>query len=103
MKVQGHSSTARAKKAIQALTHLTDKFIVSIQMGADHQKIRRKISDLRDQKVRIGHMILEKIASKSEVVTQVEAEAWADFRTDLFIACSMRETLIIGQGTVLFF
>jgi hypothetical protein len=48
-------------------------------------------------------MILEKIASKSEVVTQVEAEAWADFRTDLFIACSMRETLIIGQGTVPFF
>jgi hypothetical protein len=102
MKVQGHSSTARAKKAIQALTHLTDKFIVSIRMGADHQKIGRKISDFRDQKVRTGHMILEKIASKLEVVTQVEAEAEANFRTYLFIACSMRETFVIGQGIVPF-
>jgi hypothetical protein len=41
-------------------------------------------------------MILEKIATKPEVATQVKAEAWAEFKTDLFIACSMRETLIIG-------
>jgi hypothetical protein len=102
MKVQGHSSTTRAKKSIQTLTHLTDKFIVSIWMGADHRKIGRKISDLRDQKVRTGHMILEKIAPKPEVVTQVEAKARANFRTNLFIACSTREALIIGQGTVPF-
>jgi hypothetical protein len=81
------------------LTHLTDKFTVSIQMGVDHQKIGRKFLDLYDQKVRIGHMILEKIASKLEVATQVEAEAGGNFKTDLFIACSMREILIIKQGT----
>jgi hypothetical protein len=46
-------------------------------MGVDHQKIGRKFLDLYDQKVRIGHMILEKIASKLEVATQVEAEAGA--------------------------
>jgi hypothetical protein len=45
-------------------------------------------------------MTLEKIASKPEVVTQVKAEAGAKSRIDLFIACSMRGTLIIGQGTV---
>jgi hypothetical protein len=84
------------------LTHLKDKFTVSPRMGADHQKIGRKISDLRDQKVRTRHMILEKTASKPEVVTHVEAEAGANFRTYLFIACSTRETLIIGQGTVPF-
>jgi hypothetical protein len=69
-------------------------------MGADHQKIGRKILDLHGQNVRIGHMILKKIATKPEVVTQDEAEVGAKFRTDLFIACSTRETLIIGQGTV---
>jgi hypothetical protein len=45
-------------------------------------------------------MILEKITTKPEVATQVDAEAGAEFKTYLFIACSMRETLIIGQGTV---
>jgi hypothetical protein len=102
MKVQGHSSIASAKKAIRALTHLTNKFTISIWMGVDHRKIGRKFSDLRDQKSRTWHMILAKIASKPEVINQVEAEAGADFRTDLFIACSMRETLIIKQGIVPF-
>jgi hypothetical protein len=51
-KVQGHSSTARAKKSIQALTYLTDKLTISTQTGADNQKIGRKISDLCDKKVR---------------------------------------------------
>jgi hypothetical protein len=100
MKVQGNSSTARAKKAHQVLTHLIDKFTISTRMGADHLKIGRKILDLHSQKVRTGHMILEKITTKPEVVTQVDAEAWAKFRTNLYIACSMRETLIITQGTV---
>jgi hypothetical protein len=94
MKVQGHSSIARAKKVIQSLMHLTDKFKVSIQMDADRQ-IGRKILDLRDQKVRAGHMILEEITLKPEAVTQVEAEAGANFKTDLSIACSMREIMII--------
>jgi hypothetical protein len=102
IKVQGHSSIARAKKAIQALTHPTNKFTVSTRMGADHQKIRRKISDLHDQKVRIGHTILEKIASKLEVVTQVKAEAGGDFRIGVFITCSTRETPIIRQEIVPF-
>jgi hypothetical protein len=47
-------------------------------------------------------MILEKIASKLEAVTQVEVKAGANFKTYLFIACSTRETLFIGQGTVPF-
>jgi hypothetical protein len=69
-------------------------------MDANHQKIGREISDLRSQKVRAGHMTLEKIATKPEVVTQVEAEAGAKLKTYLFIECSTKETLIIGQGTV---
>jgi hypothetical protein len=47
-------------------------------------------------------MILAKITSKPEVVTQVEDEVGADFKIDLFIASSTRGTLIIGQGTVPF-
>jgi phage pi2 protein 07 len=99
-KVQCHSSTVRAKKAHQVLTHLTDKFTVSTRMDADHQKIGREISDLRDQKARTRDMTLEKIITKPEVVTQFEVEAGAKFRTYLFIACFMREILIIGQGIV---
>jgi hypothetical protein len=83
--------------------HLTDKFILLIQMGADHRKIGRKILDLHDQKMRAGHMILEETTPKPEAVTQVEAKAGTDFKTDLFIACSTRETPIIRQGIVPFF
>jgi hypothetical protein len=71
-------------------------------MGADHRRIGRKILDLHDQKVRAGHMIIEETTPKPEAVTQFEAEAKADFRIDLFIACFTRETLIIGQGIVPF-
>jgi hypothetical protein len=84
-------------------------------MGADHRRIGRKILDLHDQKVRAGHMIIEETTPKPtghmiieettpkpEAVTQVEAEAEADFSIDLFIACFTRETLIIGQGIVPF-
>jgi hypothetical protein len=46
------TTTTRAKKAIQALTHPINKFTVSTWMGADHWKIGRKNLDLRDQKVR---------------------------------------------------
>jgi hypothetical protein len=84
------------------LIHLTDKFTVSTWMDADHQKIGREISDLHGHKARIGHMTLEKSITKPEVVTHCEAEAGADFRTYLFIACSTRETIIIRQGNVPF-
>jgi hypothetical protein len=69
-------------------------------MGADHQKIGRKILDLHGEKVGTWHVTLEKTATKPEVVTLVKDEARAEFMIDLFIACSMRETLIIGQGIV---
>jgi hypothetical protein len=40
-------------------------------------------------------MILEGIATKPEVVTQIEAVVGAEFKTSLSIACSMKETLTI--------
>jgi hypothetical protein len=99
-KFQGHSSTARAKKAHQVLSHLTDKFTASTRMDVDHRKIGRKISNLRGQKARIGRMILEKIATKLEAGTQIEAVVGAEFKTNLFTVCSTKETLTIGQATV---
>jgi hypothetical protein len=36
MKVQDHASTAKAKKAHQVSTCLTDKFTTSTQMGVGH-------------------------------------------------------------------
>jgi hypothetical protein len=42
MKVQGHSSTARAKKAHRVLTHRTNKLTASTHMDADQRKIGRK-------------------------------------------------------------
>jgi hypothetical protein len=42
-KAQGHSSTAKAKKAQQVLTCLANKFTASTRTGAGHQKIRRKL------------------------------------------------------------
>jgi hypothetical protein len=100
MKIQGHLSTTRAKKAHQALIHLTDKFTVSTRMGADPRKIGRKILDLHNSKLRIGHMFLEKIATKPEVATQIEATVGAKSKTSIFITCYMKETLTIGQETV---
>jgi hypothetical protein len=100
MKIQGYSSTARAKKAHLVLTHLIDKFTVLTRMGVDHRKIGRKISDLSSRKLRVGHMILEKIATKPEVATQIEAAVGAEVKTSLSIACSTKETLIIRQETV---
>jgi hypothetical protein len=45
-------------------------------------------------------MILEKIATKPEVATQIEAAVGAEVKTSLSIACSTKETLIIRQETV---
>jgi hypothetical protein len=95
-----HSSTTRAKKAHRALTHLIDKFTALTRMGADHRKIGRKISDLRDHKARIRHMTLERITTKPEVVIQIKAVVGAKFKTNLSTACSMKETLTIRQETV---
>jgi hypothetical protein len=64
MKVQDHSSTARAKRAHQVLMHRLNKFIASTRMDVDHRKIRRKISDLYSKKERIGRMILGEIITK---------------------------------------
>jgi hypothetical protein len=69
-------------------------------MGADHQKIGRKISDLHDHKARIRHMTLERITTKPEVVIQIKAVVGAKFKTNLSTACSMKETLTIRQETV---
>jgi hypothetical protein len=60
-------------------------------MDADHQKIRRKISDLRDRKTRVEHTTLEEITTTPEVVIQIEAEAGAETKIDLCIICFMRE------------
>jgi hypothetical protein len=95
MKVQGRSSTTTAKKAHHVSTHLIDKFTASTRMDASHRKNGRKILDLHDQKARIGHMILEGIATKPEVVTQIEVVVGAEFKTSLSIACSTKETLTI--------
>jgi hypothetical protein len=97
MKVQSHSSIARAKRIHQVLTHLTDKSTISTRMGADHRKIRRKNSGLCSRKLRIGHMSLERIATKPKAATQIEAATGAEFKTSPSIACSMKETLTTGQ------
>jgi hypothetical protein len=99
-KVQGHSSTARAKKAHRVLMHHRNKFTASTQMDAEHLIIGRKILDLHGKKARIERMILGEIITKPEVATQVEAMVRAELKTDLSIACSTKETLTIGQGIV---
>jgi hypothetical protein len=66
-------------------------------MDVDHWRIEIKISDLHSQKAIIGHMIIEKIATKPEAAIRTEATVGADFKTSLSTACSMKETLTIGQ------
>jgi hypothetical protein len=100
VKVHDLSITVRTKKAHQVMTHSTDKFMAPTQMDADHQKIGRKILDLRDQKARMEHTILEKTATKPKVAMQVEVVAGAECKTNPSIACSMKETLTIRQETI---
>jgi hypothetical protein len=102
-KAQGHSSTAKAKKAQQVSTHLIGKFTTSTWMGAGHQKIGRKTLGLHDQKVRARHMIQEEIITKLEVATQIKAVAGVKCKTCPSTACSMKETLTIGREIVSFF
>jgi hypothetical protein len=72
-------------------------------MDADLWRSGRKISDLHSKKVKTESTTLEEIISKPEVATPAEVEAGAEIKKSLFIACSMRETQIIGQGIVPFF
>jgi hypothetical protein len=102
MKAQGHSSTAKAKKAQQVLTRLTDKFTASTRMSVDHQKIGRKTLGLCGQKVRVGHMIQEEIAPKLEAAMQIEAVAGVKCKADPSTACFKKETPTIGREIVPF-
>jgi hypothetical protein len=47
-------------------------------------------------------MTPEDIISKLEVATPAEAEAGAKIKKNLFLACYMRDTRIIGQGIIQF-
>jgi hypothetical protein len=100
MKVQGHSSTARAKKGTMSLMHRTRKFTTLTQMDVAHRKIGRKILDLHSKKMRIWHMILGDIIIKPGVDTQAEAIVGAELKTYLFIARSTKKILTIRQGTI---
>jgi hypothetical protein len=100
MKVQGHSTTSRAKKAHRILMHRTNKFPSSSWLDVDHWKIGRKISDLRDKKVSIGCMIPRENINKPGAATQAEAAVGAELKTNLCIACFTKETLTIEQGIV---
>jgi hypothetical protein len=67
-----------------------------------HQKIGRKISDLRGWKVKIENTTLEGITNTQEVVIQIGVEAGAETKTSLYIAYSTREIQTIRQGTASF-
>jgi hypothetical protein len=56
-------------------------------MDANHRKIRKKTIDLRGQKARIGHMILDETATKPKVAMQIEAVVGAECKTSLSTAC----------------
>jgi hypothetical protein len=101
-KAQGHSHRAKAKKSQQVLTCLIDKFTTSTWMGADHQKIERKILGLRGLKARVGHMIQEEIIAKIEAAMQIEAMARVECKTCPSTACFTKETHTIGREVVPF-
>jgi hypothetical protein len=68
--------------------------------GCGHRKIRRKFLDLRGWRERAEHATPEEITTTQEVVIQIEAEAGAETKTDLYIVCFMRQIQIIEQGIV---
>jgi hypothetical protein len=68
----------------------------------DLRRTRRKISDLHGKIVKTESMTPEDIISKLEVATPAEAEAGAKIKKNLFLACYMRDTRIIGQGIIQF-
>jgi hypothetical protein len=57
----------------------------------DHQKIGRKISDLRGLKAK-AELIYPKEITTQEAVIQIKAEVEGETKTDLCIACFMRQT-----------
>jgi hypothetical protein len=63
------------------------------------RKIGRKISDPHGWKAIAERTTPEEITITQEVIIQIEAEAGTGAKTDLGIACSMRETQTTGQGT----
>jgi hypothetical protein len=97
-KVQGHSSIAKVKRAHQISMHRTSKSITSPRMDADRRKIRTKILGLHGKKVRAEHMTPGEIINKPEAAIQAEAEAVAETKKYLFIACSTRKTPTINKG-----
>jgi hypothetical protein len=102
MKAQGHSSTAKAKKAQQVLTRLTDKFTASTWMGVGHHKIGIKTLGFHDQKARAGHMIQEEITAKLEAAMQIEAVAGVECKIGPSTACFTKETPTIRWEIVPF-
>jgi hypothetical protein len=99
-KVQGRSSIAKVERAHQVLMPHTNKYTTLTPMDADHQKIGRKILDLRGQKATTECMIPGEIITRPGAATQDEVAAGAEVKTSLSIACSMKEILTIRQGTV---
>jgi hypothetical protein len=69
-------------------------------MDVDHQKTRRKISNLRSQKAGIGLSTLKEITTTLVAATQIEGKAGVEAKRYLCIACITREIQIIGQGIV---
>jgi hypothetical protein len=65
-------------------------------MDVDHQKTGRKILGLRNRKG-VGLSIPNEITTILEVATQAEGEAWAEAKTYISVACTMREIHSIEQ------
>jgi hypothetical protein len=73
--------------------------IALIRMDEGLRKIGRKISDPHGWKARAERTTPEEITTTQEAIIQIKAEAGTGAKTDLGIACSMRETQTTGQGT----
>jgi hypothetical protein len=61
-------------------------------MDGAHQRTGRKIMDLHNKKTGAEPSTPEESITTLEVATQTEDELELDFKTNLCIACSMRET-----------
>jgi hypothetical protein len=98
VKAQGHSSSARAKKAHQASTHFTAKFTDGCGPLENWEKnFRPPRTESKNR-----HMILEKTEAKLEVATQIEVMVGVKRKTGPSTTCSTKETLTIRQETPIF-
>jgi hypothetical protein len=59
-----------------------------------------KILNLWSRKAGIGLLTQKKIITTLEAATRAKGEAGVEAKTDLCVACIMREIQIIGQGIV---